>query len=241
MAAPYGLDIVDSCLVCKFRNDRFFCELPKATLAAFDAIKYAAAYPGGALLFNEGQMPRGIFLLCRGRVKLSITASDGKALILKIAEPGEVLGLHATVTGVPYEMSAETLHPCQINFVKRDDFLKFLKEHGDACLQAAEHLSNNCQNAFDQIRSLGLSHSAREKLARVLLDWSVNGEETREGVRVKLAMTHEEIAQMIGTSRETVTRILAEFRKKQLALIKGSNLLIRNRSGLERLIAGYGT
>jgi CRP/FNR family transcriptional regulator len=225
-------------MVCKLKNESFFCELPKASLQAFDAIKYASAYPGGALLFNEGQMPRGIFVLCRGRVKLSITASDGKALILKIAEPGEVLGLHATVAGTPYEMSAETLHPCQINFVRRDDFLKFLKDHGDACLRAAEHLSNNCQNAFDQIRALGLSHSAREKLARVLLEWSANGEDTKEGVRVKLAMTHEEIAQMIGTSRETVTRILAEFRNKQLAVIKGSNLLIRNRAALQRMVAG---
>ncbi len=238
MAAPYGLEIIDSCLLCQLRSDRFFCELPKATLQAFDALKYSAAYPGGAILFSEGQMPRGIFLLCRGRVKLSITAADGKALILKITEPGEVLGLHATVNGTPYEMSAESLHPCQINFIKREDFLKFLREHSDACLRAAEHLGSNCQSAYDQIRSLGLSHSAREKLARVLLEWAADGEQTREGLRVKLAMTHEEIAQMIGTSRETVTRILAEFRKKQLALIKGSNLLIRNRAGLERMIAG---
>ena len=97
---------------------------------AFDAIKFSAAYPGGALLFSEGQTPRGMYLLCRGRVKLSVTASDGKALILKIAEPGEILGLHATVSGQPYEMSAETLHPCQVNFIRREDFLKFLRDNG---------------------------------------------------------------------------------------------------------------
>jgi len=238
VAAPYGLDIVDSCMLCKFRQDGFFCDLPKPVLQAFDAIKFSAAYPGGALLFSEGQTPRGMYLLCRGRVKLSVTASDGKALILKIAEPGEILGLHATVSGQPYEMSAETLHPCQVNFIRRDDFLKFLRDNGEACLKAAEHLSANCQTAFDQIRSLGLSHSAREKLARVLLEWAANGEETRDGIRVKLAMTHEEIAQIIGTSRETVTRILAEFRNKGLAVIKGSNLLIRNRSGLQGLLTG---
>jgi CRP/FNR family cyclic AMP-dependent transcriptional regulator len=238
MASPYGLDIVDSCMLCKLRCETFFCTLPKATLEAFDQIKFSAAYPGGALLFSEGQAARGIYLLCRGRVKLSITAADGKALILKIAEPGEVLGLHASVSGKPYEMSAETLHPSQVSFVRRDDFLKFLKDHGEACLQAAEHLSQNCQSAFDQIRSLGLSHSAREKLARVLLEWAASGEETREGIRVKLAMTHEEIAQMIGTSRETVTRILGEFKAKQLAHIKGANLLIRNRAGLQKLLAG---
>jgi CRP/FNR family transcriptional regulator len=225
-------------MMCRFRHESFFCELPEATLQAFDSIKYAAAYPGGALLFNEGQMPRGVYLLCRGQVKLTITAADGKALILRIAEPGEVLGLHATVSGTPYEMSGETLHPCQINFIKRDDFLKFLREHGDACMQAARHLSDNCQSAFEQIRALGLSHSAREKLARVLLEWAANGEQTKEGLRVKLALTHEEIAQMIGTSRETVTRILTEFRTKRLAVIKGANLLISNRAGLERLITG---
>jgi CRP/FNR family transcriptional regulator len=125
-----------------------------------------------------------------------------------------------------------------VNFIRRDDFLKFLRQHGDACLQAAHHLSNSCQNAFDQIRALGLSHSAREKLARVLLEWASGGEPTQDGVRVKLAMTHEEIAQMIGTSRETVTRILTEFRKRRLALIKGSNLVIQNRPALERMIAG---
>ncbi len=238
MAAPYGLEIVDNCTLCKLKDERFFCSLPPATLKALDTIKYSTAYPGGAMLFSEGQTPRGMFMLCRGRVKLSITASDGKALILKIAEAGEVLGMHATVTGAPYEMTAETLHPCQVNFIRRNDFLKFLHQHGDACLQAAQHLSNQCQNAFDQIRALGLSHSAREKLARVLLEWSAGGEQTQEGLRVKLAMTHEEISQMIGTSRETVTRILTEFRKKHLALIKGSNLVIQNRPALERMIAG---
>jgi CRP/FNR family transcriptional regulator, cyclic AMP receptor protein len=238
VAAPYGLEIVDSCMCCKLRSQSFFCSLPKPALEAFDAIKYAAAYPAGAQLFTEGQMPRGIYLICRGRVKLSVTAADGKTLILKIAEPGEVLGLHATVSGLPHDMSAETLHPAQLNFVKRDDFLKFLKGYADACMQAAEHLSMNCQTAFDQIRSLGLSHSAREKLARVLLEWAASGEETREGIRIKLAMTHEEMAQMIGTSRETVTRILAEFKNKQLAHIRGSNLLIQNKPALERLLTG---
>ena len=68
-------------------------------------------------------------MLCKGRVKLSICASDGKTLILKIAEPGEVLGLSATVSGKAYELTAETIDPCQVNFVKREDFLHFLKDH----------------------------------------------------------------------------------------------------------------
>ena len=235
---PYGLQIVENCLICKLRTDGFFCELPKTSLEAFEKIKYSAAYPQGAVLFLEAQEPRGIYMICAGRVKLSTTNRDGKTLILRIADPGEILGLHATVSGKPYELTAETLQPCQLNFIKREDFLRFLKEHGDACLHAAEHLSANCQDAYELIRTLGLSHSVSEKLARLLLEWAGEGENTKDGIRLKLALTHEEIAQLIGTSRETVTRVLTEFRKKKIAEFHGSTLLIRNRAGLEQLVGG---
>jgi CRP/FNR family transcriptional regulator, cyclic AMP receptor protein len=236
MGSPYGLQLVENCIICKLRSEHFFCALPSAALEAFEKIKFATAYPRGAILFVEGQPPRGIYMLCKGRVKLSVNSAEGKTLILKIAEPGEVLGLHACVSGLNYELTAETIQPCQVNFVRRDDFLKFLHEHGSACLQAAQHLSDNCHNAYELIRSLGLSHSAGEKLARFLLELSADGEQTKEGLRAKMGLTHEEIAQIIGTSRETVTRLLAEFKRKKFATLKGSTLLIHNKPELEKLV-----
>jgi CRP/FNR family transcriptional regulator, cyclic AMP receptor protein len=210
--SPYGLDIIESCLSCKMKTDRLFCDLPASALQSFEAIKYATAYPKGAVLFVEGQAPRGIFVLCKGRVKLSICSTDGKTLILKIVDP------------------------CQINFVKREDFLRFLREHSEACLRVAEQLSEKYNTACREIRSLGLSHSAAEKLARLLLDWSArNGESSKQEPRVKLALTHEEIAQMIGTSRETVTRLFAELKKRQIVQAKGSTLVIRNKAALKSL------
>jgi CRP/FNR family transcriptional regulator len=157
-------------------------------------------------------------------------------LILKIAEPGEVLGLSATVGGKPYELTAETVDPCQVNFVKREDFLRFLKEHSEACLRVAEQLSDKYNSACREIRALGLSHSAGEKLAKLLLEWSLrNGEAAKIEPRVKLALTHEEIAQMIGTSRETVTRLFADLKKRQIVQAKGSTLLIRNKAALKAM------
>ncbi|HSB76161.1 MAG TPA: Crp/Fnr family transcriptional regulator [Terriglobales bacterium] len=236
MGSPYGLPIIENCLICTLRSERFFCDLPRTALTAFEKIKYSSAVPPGAVLFVEGQAPRGMYVLCRGRVKLSTTSREGKTLILRIAEPGEVLGLHATVSGKPYELTAEALQASQLNFVKREDFLHFLQEHGDACLRAAQHLSQNCQSAYEMIRSLGLSHSVTEKMARLLLEWSEEGENTKDGVRIKIALTHEEIAQLVGTSRETVTRVLGDFRKQQIAHLRGSTLLIRNKAALERLV-----
>jgi CRP/FNR family cyclic AMP-dependent transcriptional regulator len=234
--SPYGLDIIESCFTCKLRADRLFCDLPTSALQSFESIKYATAYPKGAVLFVEGQSPRGIYVLCKGRVKLSICSTDGKTLILKVAEPGEVLGLSASVSGKAYELTAETLDPCQVNFVKREDFLRFLKEHGEACLRVAEQLSEKYNSACHEIRSLGLSHSAAEKLAKLLIDWSTkNGEAAKVEPRLKLALTHEEIAQMIGTSRETVTRLFADLKKRQIVQAKGSTLLIRNKAALKQI------
>ena len=236
MSSPYGLQITENCLICKLRHAGFFCDLPKGSLEDLEKIKYASAYPQAAVLFVEGQGPRGVYIVCSGRVKLSTTSRDGETLILRIAQGGEVLGLHATVSGKPYELTAETLQPCQLDFIRREDFLKFLEHHGDACLHAAQHLSENCQNAYEMIRSLGLSHSVSEKLARLLLEWAADGETTKDGIRIKVSLTHEEIAQLIGTSRETVTRVLGDFREKQLAQLRGSTLMIRDKAGLEKLI-----
>ena len=236
MSTPYGIQISENCLLCKLRDTGFFCNLPKLSLQELERVKYASAYPQGAVLFVEGQAPRGVYVICSGRVKLSTTSRDGKTLILRIAQAGEVLGLHATVSGKPYELTGETLHPCQLDFIRREDFLRFLQHHADACLNAAEHLSKNCQSGYEMIRSLGLSHSVSEKLARLLLEWSSDGDVTKEGIRIKVALTHEEIAQLIGTSRETVTRVLAEFREKQLAQLRGSTLMILNKPALERMI-----
>ncbi len=236
MSVPYGLQIAENCLICKLRQNGFFCQLPQGPLEELERIKYASAFPQNAVLFLEGQSARGVYIICSGRVKLSTTSRDGKTLILRIAQAGEVLGLHASVSGKPYELTAETLQPCQLDFIKRDDFLHFLQNHADACLNAAMHLSKSCHTAYEMIRSLGLSHSVSEKLARLLLEWASDGETTKEGIRIKVSLTHEEMAQLIGTSRETVTRVLGEFRDKQLAQLRGSTLLIRNKAGLERLV-----
>src|ERR1035437_977248 len=233
MLSPYGMEIVESCITCKLRTDRIFCDLPPTALQAFENIKYATAYPQGAVLFVEGQLPRGIFVLCKGSVKLSINSPNGRTVIVKLAEAGEVLGLSATISGKAYEVTAETIDPCQVNFVKREDFLRFLKDDVEACFKVAEQLSEKYHNACKEAGSLGLSHSAAEKLAKLLLEWSLkNGESHKAEPRLKLRLTHEEIAQMIGTSRETVTRLFAEMKKRQIVRSSGSTLVIRNTAAL---------
>ncbi|MGB8522297.1 MAG: Crp/Fnr family transcriptional regulator [Candidatus Acidiferrales bacterium] len=222
-------------MTCPHREDRFFCNLSPTAVQRLSLITSPASYPKGATLFVEGQAPRGVFILCAGRVKLSTSAIDGKTLIVRIGDPGEVLGLPATVTGTPYELTADVIEPAQANFISRTDFLNFLREHGEVSLRVAQQLGETYHAAIAEMRSIGLSHSAGEKLARFLLDWCANHGEGNEEIRAKLTLTHEEIAQMIGASRETVTRLFADFKRKELLQIKGSTLIVRNKAGLENL------
>ena len=233
--SPYGLPVGDHC-VSSALNANGSSSLSAASLAELDRIAHATAYPEGAVIFVEGQVPHGVYVLCQGRVKLTTTSRDGKTLIMRIVQPGEILGLQSMVTGKPYELTVETLQASQLAFISRASFLRFVKEHADACLHVTQQLSNECQSAYEMVRSIGLSHSVSEKLARLLLQWSSDGQVTDGSIRMKISLTHEELAQLIGTSRETVTRTLGELKKRRVLELTGSTLLIRNRAALEGLV-----
>ena len=147
-------------------------------------------------------------MLCKGRVKLTMASPSGKIVIVRVVEAGELLGLHAAISGGPHEVTAETLQPCQVDFIRRDDFMKLLHEHGDASINAMQQFTKYYRGACHQIRYLGLTPSATEKMACFLLELAVHGQETSKGIRFNLTLTHEEIAQVVGVTRETVTRAL---------------------------------
>jgi len=237
MPSPYNLDIHNTCTDCAVRAERQFCNMSQQSVASMDTIKFTGIYPKGSLLFVEGEQPRGVFILCSGRAKLTTSSSEGKLLIVKIAEPGEVLGASATILGKPYEVSAETLEPSQLNFIKREDFLRFMSVNAEACMHTAQQLSEKYHSAQREIRSLGLSQTTGEKLAKLILDWcAAEGDETPKGVRLKVLLTHEEIAQMIGTTRETVTRLLSDMKRRKIIDVKGSTVLVQDKGQLQNMV-----
>jgi CRP/FNR family transcriptional regulator, cyclic AMP receptor protein len=156
-----------SCFDCVLRPDRLFCDLPADALQAFDGIKAVSQYPRGSMLFREGHAARGIFVLCEGRVKLSVCSETGKRLTLRVAAPGEVLGLSAALSSSPYEVTAETLENTRVAVVGRKDLLQFLRDHREACLQVVSLLSRDLHTAYDRVRSIGLGRSRRSRAPRV--------------------------------------------------------------------------
>ena len=233
MRGLYDFEMSESCQSDKRKKGEFFCGLSPKGLKYFDSIEFNSVYPKGAVLFLEKQEARGVFVLCDGEIKLTMSSSEGKTLILRMVKPGEVLGLMATLSGQLYAATAETLRPCQVAFVRRDDFLRFVTQHPESSQGIVKQLNSQYRAAYEQLRSIGLSASAPEKLARLLLGLSAGGEETKLGTRITLPLTHEEIAEFIGSCRETVTRTLSDFKSRHLVTLKGSTLMIPNRKALQ--------
>ena len=233
--------IIENCLKCTFREQRLFCDLPREALMKLQAIKATSVYPKGTMLCLEGQPPRGVYVLCTGRAKLSTTSSEGKSIILRIAEPGEVLGLTAAVSNAPYEATVETLEPTQANFISQNDFSRFLQDFPEVGMKVAQQLTHNCKCAYNEIRSLGLSNSVPEKIARLLLEWArhplkISDAKKTPEIPIRVTLTQEEIAQLVGTSRETVSRVLGDFKKKGWLRVKGATWSIVNKRALEDIV-----
>lgn len=218
-----------------------YCLAGDALLHLFlrlEDIKLTSIYPRGTVLFAEGQPADRVYLLRSGRAKISISSAAGKKVILRVQSASAILGVKSVIRDEPYDITVETIERCRIDFVSRSDFMKVLNESETARVGVADTLSNELSDVVDHLRSLLLSQSCAEKLARLLLKWCDDQDELRtEEIHLNPGLTHEEIAQMICTSRETVTRVLSEFRRKHVISLVGNTIVVSHRKVLE-FVAG---
>jgi CRP/FNR family transcriptional regulator, cyclic AMP receptor protein len=215
------------------RSGGFLQKLSPAALADLTSIRPAMSYDAGDLLFSERQDSVGVFLVREGLVRLSMNSRGGKRLSLRVARAGEVLGLTSALYGAKSETTAETLSQAKITHISGEEFQAFLRRNPDVLKLVAEEIGHQYTMACDQLRTVGLSSTAPEKLARLLLELSENGQTTGNGTRFRFILTHEQIGEFIGASRETVTRTLGTFKHKRLVDFNGSMLTIPNMRALE--------
>ncbi|MGA2354927.1 MAG: Crp/Fnr family transcriptional regulator [Terriglobales bacterium] len=203
-------------------------------MTMFNATGHLTLYPANSTLLTEGQSARGVYIACSGRSKLSVEARDGKTIILKITGNRQILGLSAVVTGGASLVTVTTIEMCQIKFIEREGFLRLIERNSHAALGCAQMLAREIGTSFDDVYELLLARSSTEKLARLLLSW-VSDEPRNRELRVPTEFTHQEIAQMIGSSRETVTRLFSDMKRKELIRMEGETLVIPNRIALQAI------
>lgn len=230
MPRPFGMAGDDASTPCG--KEGFFQGLSAEAQSDFASLATRFQCPGSTVLISEAEKPSGVLFLLEGEVNISMNSSDGRRLLLGIAGAGDSLGLASAISGECSEIRAQATYPCSIASMHRRDFLGFLSRHPIAGENVARELCSHLASARARSRILGLTSSALARLAHLLLEWCKDGQQTKTGIQIRCVLTHLEIAECIGASRETVTRALADFKAHDLLKVRGSTIVVMNRCAL---------
>ena len=199
---------------------------------------FSSQHARGRVLFAEGEPARGVYIMRSGRATVSISSSEGRVVMLRLAQPGDVLGVNAVLQESNYDTTVKTLEPCRTEFIGRAEFIDAVKQHRAGAELMLTILSEELTQLTERAKSLLLPQTVRGRLAKLLLELSKgvhsngNGSQTAE---LDGRFTHEEIAQMICSSRETVTRLLAMLGRQNVIRITSGSITIIDLSALEKI------
>lgn len=217
-------------------SDLPFARLKNEALTQFEAIAPEVSRSRGEALFVEGETPRCVFLICSGRIKLSVSSREGRTAILRIAGPGEILGISAAMSGSAHETTAEAVELCRVKAIRVSDFLRLLQTFPEASAEATSCLLREYRVVLNNVCRLALPNTVAGRLASLLLEWLESPRAAAANDRrFIVALTQEEIASMTNTSRETVSRILHQFQQDKLIRIKGAAVTILQPRALQQL------
>ena len=168
-------------------------------------------------------------MLRTGSAAVSVSSSEGRVVILRVAHAGEVLGLNCVLSNSFHDTTVKTLAPCCIDFISRAELIEFIERSQAGANALLRLLSRELTQLTERTRSLLLPQTACGRLANLLLEFG------RESARIEKVFTQDEIAQMIGSSRETVTRVFTMLRSRNIIQITSDSIVIRDRGALENI------
>ena len=222
------------CLNCVHAGKHAFCNLGKESRAYLEANSVELEYPRGSVLFRQGNRCNAVYVMCSGRVKVSSTSREGRTMLLRIASAGDVLGMSAALSDIEHEVTVEALEPCRTRVLHLKHLTPMLQTFSDASLGAAKALAEDYRAAFDEARLMALPATPAGRLAQLILSWAAEAKKASHAF-VSVPLTHEEIASMTGTTRETITRTLGRFRRDNVISIRGVTMTVLQPRVLEQL------
>jgi CRP/FNR family transcriptional regulator, cyclic AMP receptor protein len=218
------------------RESHPFSGLRGEALAQFDRMNTEITLTRGNHLFCEGDEPKYVYFVMNGRIKLSVSSREGRTMILRVAEAGQVLGLSAALSFNEHEVTAEALEPCRVKAILVSEFLSFLQNFPEAAMEATHCVLREYRVVFNDVCRLGLPATVAGRLANLLLDWlKARLQNGHDDARFIVPLTQEEIAGMTGTSRETVSRLMNQFERKKLICVKGAAVTVLQPEALAQL------
>jgi len=221
------------CFACTSKPGSIFRDLDPNCLKELDQLRQTSVYPAGATVFLEADQPRAVYCVGAGRVKLSRSSPDGRAVVVGIATKGDVLGVRPLLLGERHDITAETLEESRLCFVPKNVFLGVLKRNGDVSLRLAQRLSVELGEAYRQVCGVVFKPTP-ERLAELLLSLcQTQGEPVPEGIGLKTHMCQDELAERVGASRRSLNRALGILRSHGLIECRRRFIIVRDFAALQ--------
>ncbi len=230
-----AMKLTEACGTCHVRDSSVLCSGETAAPAEFAQMHYQHRYLARQTLYHEGTPSLGLFLVCRGRIKVSRADRNGREQILRLVDQGGVLGEEALLDGSRYVGSARALEESQVAFVGREDLLRFLRTHEGMAVSLLLHLCRVLVSTQANLTRLALT-DARSRMAGLLLDLGRQyGRPTPEGTELSLSISRGELAAMVGVAPETAMRLLSEFREAGIVRTDRRQVILAKPGRLEAL------
>lgn len=228
------------CTLCPGKEHSLFSELPKDDLDALSQHKTCIRYKKGQTLFYEGTRPMGLFCINSGKVKVYKISSEGKEQILKLAKSGDFLGYRALISEEFYNSSATVIEEGAMCYIPKADFLEILNKNPVFFRKMAKRVAHELGLMEQKLVTIA-QKSVRERLAATLIMLKETyGMEGEESDLIDIALSREDLANIIGTATETVIRLLSDFKSQKLISLQGKKIKVLNHKGLIREADFYG-
>jgi len=210
-----------------------FASLPDDAIEDLDDAVVLEPQVSGTILYEQNDKALGVYLLFTGKAKLTAVVATGKTALLRISQPGELLGLNAAMAQRPYMATARLLEDSQIGLLRREAVVNLMERHPQLAVAIAQRLASDCAEALTEMLFLRVTTTTLQRLAMLILRWSGGNSARRH--EIPILYTQAEIGQMIGASRETVTRLMKQLERKGDISVSHSQLKIVDQQAMKKI------
>lgn len=218
------------CVECRSRLGNVFCSLTSIQAVEMSAEKNCSLYKKGQIIFNEGNKPNGMYCINKGKIKLFQTGEEGKEQILRLAKEGDIIGYRSLISGEAYSGTAAVMEDATVCFIPKNTFFNFLQTNAELSSSMMQLLSHDLKDAENRVTAIA-QKPVRERMADAILMLNEFYGTDNEGA-ISVAISREDIANIVGTATETTIRILSDFKSEKLIEPVGKKIKIINRPGL---------
>jgi len=207
-------------------NISIFRNISRDTLKKILAMTVEKRYKKGEIIYYQGDMSHSLDIIKYGKLKITILTEEGKEKTLAILSEGDIIGEISLIDNKPRSATVEALEDCRLISIKRDDFEKILLQYPQVALEIAKVLSQRLRDADKSIEELTF-FDVKTRVINILISLGERyGSKTPKGIEIHTRFTHQELADLVGSSRETVTRILNELQDNNLISIDKHKIVI---------------